>query len=382
MLFWILIILVVHGGAAFAYAVATAPDHGTAWAMFSMSFIFCLGITQTGVAFSAIMRITKSKWGMSFGRLGEILTLSFIPVVAIMFAVIYLGGMEDLFYWAAPHAEGVAAHGRHISPWLGKGLFFWRFVITTSLFYLASYVYFSMGRREEVERKLLGTSKKMSNVAPAFVCFFYVIANSNLAWDFGMTAIRHWESSIFAPYFWSGNLLSGSAFLFLISLIFIARDKTEKYDKHVMDAVGKLLLGFVLLVTYMFWSQHIVIWYGGLPARTGPLFKQMRGAYGAPFVLMILAILVVPFLALLFRRLKLQLNGLVVISIVVIGGILINRYLMIVPIYSDGDISAPSAWAGIALVAAVISAALLSVKCFTLLFPDVTLSPCPVKKDH
>jgi len=382
MLFLILIILLVHGAAAFAYAVATAPDHSAAWAMFSMSFIFCLGLTQTGVAFSAIMRITKSKWGMSFGRLGEILTLSFIPVVAIMFVVIYLGGMEDLFYWAAPHAEGAATHGHHISPWLGKGLFFWRFVITTSLFYLASYIYFSMGRREEMERKLMGTSKKMSNIAPAFVCFFYVIANSNLAWDFGMTAIRHWESSIFAPYFWSGNLLMGSAFLFLISLIFITRGETEKYDKNILDSVGKLLLGFVLLVIYMFWSQHIVTWYGGLPARTGPLFKQMHGAYGTPFVLMILAILVVPFLALLFRRLKLQLNGLVVVSLVIIFGILINRYLMIVPIYSDGDFSASVAWAGIALIAAVVSAALLSVKCFTLLFPGVTLTTSLVEKEH
>lgn len=380
MLYWILIILFFHGFAAFAYAVVSAPDHSTAWAMFSMSFVFGLGITQTGVAFSAIMKITKSKWGMHFARLGEILTLAYIPIVAVMFIIIYLGGMEELFFWAAPHAESAGAH--HISPWLGKSLFFWRFVISMSLFYLASYIYFAKGRKEEVHQKLMGTSKKMSNFAPAFVCVFYVLANTNLAWEFGMTAIRHWDSSIFAPYFWSGNLLAGTAFLFLVSLIFIVRGTGEKYDRNTLDSMGKVLLGFVLLVIYMFWSQHIVIWYGGLPARTGPLFRQMQGAYGTPFVLMIMAILVVPFLALLFRKIKLSLNGLIIITIVIMTGMLINRYLMIIPIYSDGNISAPVIWAGISLIAAVISAALLCVKGFLLLFPGVTVTTCVVEKGH
>lgn len=381
MLFWILVVLLIHGIGSFAYAAFSAPDPNAAWAMFSMSFIFSLGITQAGVAFSAIMKISKSGWGRHFSRLGEILTLSFIPFVVVMFVVIYLCGMQHLFYWAGPHGEG-AAHGGHVSPWLGKGLFFWRFVISMALFYLASYVYFYLGRREERERKTYGTARKMSNIAPAFVCFFYVVANSNLAWEFGMTAVRHWESSIYAPYFWGGNLLLGSAFLFLISLFFIQRAPGEEYDKNILDSMGKVLFGFVLLVIYLFWSQHVVIWYGGLPARTGPIFKQMHDAYGPAFTLMLFGVLIVPFLALLFRRLKLSVNALAIVAIIISFGMLINRYLMIIPIYSDGNISATTIWAGVALITAGVSAALLSVKCFLLIFPDVTITTGMVKKDH
>ncbi len=382
MLFWILIILLIHGIGSFAYAALYAPDPAAAWGMFSMGFIFFLGVTQAGVGFSAIMKLTKSGWGRYFSRLGEILTLSFIPVVAVMFVVIYLGGMEHLFYWAAPHAEGAAHGGHHVSPWLAKGLFFWRFVISMTLFYLASYVYFYKGRKEEREFKTYGTSTKMSNIAPAFVCFFYVIANSNLAWDFGMTAIRHWESSIFAPYFWTANLLAGSAFLFLISLIFIRRAPGEEYDKNTLDSMGKVFLGFVLLVIYMFWSQHIVMWYVAVPERTGPVFNQMQGANASAFTLMILAIFIVPFLALLYRRFKLSVNALAVVAIIISLGVLVNRYLMIIPIYSHGDVSAETIWAGVALVAAGVSAVLLSVKCFLLIFPDVTVTTGIVKKDH
>ena len=42
-----------------------------------------------------------------------------------------------------------------------------------------------------------------------------------MAWDFGMMIIRHWESSIFPPYYWVGNLFAGIAFLFLISCALI-----------------------------------------------------------------------------------------------------------------------------------------------------------------
>jgi hypothetical protein len=194
-----------------------------------------------------------------------------------------------------------------------------------------------------------------------------------------MTIIKHWESSIFAPYYWCANLLVGTAFLFLTSLYFIPRTPGEELDKNLLDSIGKVMLGFVLLVTYMFWSQHIVIWYGNLPARTGPLFKQMSEAYGPAFTLMILMIFVVPFFALLFRRLKLSVRSLSVIAVVICFGILINRYLMIIPVYSDGDLSASVIWAGIALVIGGVSAALLSVKVFLQLFPDIPVTTGKMK---
>jgi hypothetical protein len=299
--------------------------------------------------------------------------------VVVTFLVIYLGGMEHLFYWAAPVSESASHGGGHISPWLSKGLFFWRFVITMALFYIMSYIYFRIGRAEENEIVDPYHKKERSNIAPALVCFFYVIVNTNLAWEFGMTIIKHWESSIFAPYYWCANLLAGTAFLFLISLRFIPRAPGEEVDKNLLDSIGKVMLGFVLLVTYMFWSQHIVIWYGNLPARTGPLFKQMSEAYGPAFTLMILMIAVVPFFALLFRRIKLSVRSLSVIAVVICFGILINRYLMIIPVYSDGDLSASAIWAGIALVIGGVSAALLSVKVFLQLFPDIPVTTGKMK---
>src|SRR3989337_801482 len=192
MLFWILAFLLVNGIISFAYSVSTASDPTNLWAMLAVNFCFFLGITQTGIVFSAIMRISKSQWSRHFNRLGEILTLSFIPVAFFMFLVLYLGGAEHLFYWYSP------GHGpEHLSPWLDRKFFIWRYVVTMALFYGLSYVYFRGTRMEEREEPVGRNFKKGMNVIAGFVMFFYAAANTNVAWDFGMMIIRHWESTIF-----------------------------------------------------------------------------------------------------------------------------------------------------------------------------------------
>ena len=102
MLFWALIILLLNGIISFVYTIQTTTNTINLWALLAVNFVFFLGITQTGIVFSAIMRISKSGWGRHFSRFGEILTLSFIPVAVITFIIIYIGGVDHLFYWAHP----------------------------------------------------------------------------------------------------------------------------------------------------------------------------------------------------------------------------------------------------------------------------------------
>lgn len=370
MLRWILAILVVNGILSFGYAVTRSDDPTALWAALAVNFTFYLGITQAGIVFSAIMRIAKSEWGKYFSRLGEILTLSFIPVAFITFIVLYLGGTDDLFYWA--RAESLETHDAHLSPWLGKGLFFWRNIVAMTLFYAASYLYFRAGRVEEKTPDVPARTRTRLTLLASLVMFFFVAANTNMAWDFGMMIIRHWESSIFPPYYWVGNLFAGIAFLFLISCALIPLTKSAT-DKERLDSMGKVLLGFTLLWTYLFWSQFIVIWYGNLPHLTAPLFKTMSGEFSLPFTLMILAVFIIPFFALLYRRIKLSSTALTVVSIVICAGIWINRYLMIIPAVTKDNEVVFASWTGLALILAGLSATLLSVNLFIKAFPRVNL---------
>jgi hypothetical protein len=212
---------------------------------------------------------------------------------------------------------------------------------------------------------------KRAKVLAAFVLGIYIILNTNIAWDFGMTITPHWESSVFAPLFWCGNVLLGTAFLFVISGGFIPRAPGARMNKGHLDSMGKMLTGLVLLWIYMFWSQHMVLWYGNLPHRMAPVFKQMSGGFTVTFAVMILTIFILPFGALIFKRTKVSGPAIFVVAALACIGIWINRYLMIIPVFSDGSAPIIATWAGISLIFGGVAAALLSLMIFFRLFPEV-----------
>lgn len=390
MFFWVLILLVINGIVTFAYTAMNTPEPDKAWAMYATTFLYIVGLTQFGIVFSAIMRIAKSNWAKYFNRLGEVLTLSFIPVAVVMLVILIIGGTDHLFYWApGAEAHGAAggaggaggAHNGHMSPWLNEKFFVWRYIVTWALFYITSYIYFKGCRAEEkaeAEGPAVGPGAEALtsrlNILAGFVMFSFVWANTNLAWDYGMMIIRHWESTIIPGYYWVGNIFAGSAFIYIISFYFIKRKPAEPMDRWHLDAMGKLLMGFTLLWVYLFWSQHIVFWYGDLPARTAPHVKKMVGPFQPVFMVMILALFIVPFLALLFRRIKLCAATLYVVALIICIGVWVNRYMMVIPVFSDGTESVFFSWTGISLTAGGISSIFLSVIFFRKLFPKVPIT--------
>lgn len=370
-------ILFFNGVVSFAYTAANTAEPSTTWAMLATTFVFFLGLSQTGIVFSAFMRIAKSEWGKYFSRLGEILTLSFIPVAFITFIIIYIGGTDHLFWWAHPETmqAGVhgGEHGAHLSPWLGKGPFLWRGLVSMALFYAMSWIYFSTGRIEERGRAPYDIEKRL-NVMASFVMVFYILTNTNTAWDFGMTIIPHWESTIFPPYYWVGNVFAGVAFLFIIGNYFVFHGTGRSLDKQTKDFMGIMLLGFTLLWIYMFWSQHIVLWYSDLPNLSGPFFKTMTGSWSIIFAAMIVAVFIVPFFALIYRKIKLCITALTVVSVIICIGVWINRYLMIIPVFSDGTKPVFLSWTGIGLILGGLAATILPVIFYLKLFPHVTVT--------
>ncbi|MBI2413436.1 MAG: hypothetical protein HYV24_09535 [Deltaproteobacteria bacterium] len=383
---WILLALLANGIISFAYTVSTAPETTSLWAMLVTTFVFYLGITQTGIIFSAFMRIAKSEWGKLFSRIGEILTLSFIPVAFVTFIIIYLGGTEHLFYWAKPAAEAVhnEAGAHHISPWLRKDLFLWRTIISMALFYFFSYLYFSNARVEEKGHPGINLESRL-NVLAGLVMFFFVMTNTNTAWDFGMMIIQHWESTIFPAYYWVGNVFAGVAFLFIFGSWalrkYVRIDLVNK--KETLDFMGIMLMGFTLLWVYMLWSQHIVIWYGDIPALTEPLVKTMTGNYSWAFFIMLFALFIIPFIAFLYRSIKMSLKALTTVAFIICIGVWISRYLMVIPVFSDGSGYTFFSWTGIALTLGGLSAMLISFFAFLKLFPGVTITTYSEKHgDH
>lgn len=383
-LLWVCVILILNAIVTFGYVASTSTTKVTPWALLSVNFVFFLGLTQAGIVFAAIMRIAQSEWARYFNRLGEILTLAYFPFAFIVFIVIYIGGTEHLFYWARPAVEGAHGGGHALSPWLGTGLFFWRNIILMALFYIMSYVYFVTARKEEQYEWLQAPSGLHGtlNVMAGLVIFFYVILNTNIAWDFGMMIIQHWESTIFPAYWWCGNLFAGFAFLYIISVYFIKNRTGKPLFKSHLNSYGVLLMGFTLLWVYMYWSQHIVIWYGDIPPLTGPVLKQTTGAYFPLFILMVALLFIIPFIALTIMKVKSCMKAMIAVSVLICVGLWVSRYLMILPIFEDATICSWATWTNLSLILGGLASTILPVMIFTRLFPNVPISTEPEIKDH
>lgn len=375
----ILLAIMLNAIITFAYTSSHTAQSASMWGLLSVNFVYFMGITQTGVVISGIFRISKSKWGKFFSRFGEIMTISFIPVGVITYYVIYAGGTEHLFWWAKPGAAE-ASHG-HMSPWLSKNLFFWRNTGFMILFYAIAIAYYVLARKEEFFEKANAPVpewlEKTLNVMAGIVFFSYIALNTNVSWDFGMMIIQHWESTIFPPFYWVGNIYAAAPFLFVMGYYFIHKRTGKVLNKEHLDSMSIFILGFTLVWIYMFWSQHMVIIYSDMPPLTGPFVKQMSGYYNKFFIAMIVTIFFIPFIALLFRDLKMRLASVTVVSVIVCIGVWLSRYLMILPIFEDGSSPSFATWTNLSLVLGGLASVILSVIAFQKLFPEVAVTTTP-----
>ena len=336
----------------FGYALATAPD-ATSWGYLVVNWMYVLGITQFGTAYCAIMRLVGAKWGRRFYRIGEMITLSFLPFAFIGFLLIYRYGGEHLYYWLSTSEDA------HLSPWLSAELLLYRNLLGQLLFYGLALFYFlkalgpdippgSNGQGPALRRALFGwavalnggrsdedTERSLYYWAP-IVLIGAVTANTLISWDFGMMLVPHYHSTVFPLYYILGNMYAGAGAILVIAALV---GRFVNIDSHIkslhLRSMAVLMTGFLLLWMYMFWAQFFVSWFGNLPNEYGVLSKQMYGHYGPVFWAMIACNFAIPLSFLLFVKIKEAWWSMVLVCFVVMTGIWLNRYLIVMPALSD-----------------------------------------------
>ncbi len=330
---WILVGLFVLGLASLVYGLskeAMRPD----FILFSVSLLFLMGVSQAGVVFCAITRIVRAQWAKPYYRLAELSTLAFLPFAILGFLLIYVFARDDLFYWLAPASE------EHLSPWLNIRWLLARDLFALLLFYGLAVVYVFKGLRpdlasdpdvavvdhRQIERQLY--------VLSPLVILAFVLCNTLFAWDFAMMLTPHWHSTVFPIFFWFSNLFAGTAALIVFPALLT---DGAFFGPLQIRYLGRLVHCFTLIWIYFFWAQFFVIWFGNLPDESEPLWRQMYGRYAPYYWTMMAGCFFVPFATLVFDSVKGSLVSLCIIGVGINLGAWINKYLMIVPVFSAND---------------------------------------------
>jgi len=102
--------------------------------------------------------------------------------------------------------------------------------------------------------------------------------------------------------------------------------------------LGKILFGFCMLSGYFFYAQFLVIWYGNIPEETRYMIARFRYSpwEGLAYVILIITFFF-PIFILLFRRIKLSPVLLSTVSIVILIGYWLERFILVEPTYWKGE---------------------------------------------
>jgi Ni/Fe-hydrogenase subunit HybB-like protein len=327
------------------------------WAFYVTNFVFWIGISHAGTLISAILRLVHAEWRRPVTRCAEVITV-FALMIGAMFPIIHLG-RPWLFFWLIPYPSE-----RGIWPNLRSPLAWDFFAISTYLTGSTLFLLLPMlpdfallrdrmtGWRARIYGVLAlgwrGTTKQWHRLEAAMHVMAIAIlpvaisVHTIVSFDFSMSPVPMWNSTIFGPYFVAGAIFSGIAALIIVMAILRKALHLEEYLQPLhFDKLGKLLLMMSLIWGYFTFSERLTTWYGNGPAEMAVFWETQTGAYSPLFWTMVLCNFVIPLPILAISRLR-SIAGCVIASCTIVAGMWLERFLIIVP--SLGTKYLPYSW--------------------------------------
>ncbi|MBI1875911.1 MAG: polysulfide reductase NrfD [Acidobacteria bacterium] len=316
------------------------------WGFYITNFVFWIGISHAGTLISAILRISNATWRRPITRCAEAITV-FALMIGAMFPIVHLG-RPWLAFWLFPYPNERGLWPNFRSPLLWDFFAINTYLIGSTLFLalplipdLALVRDRSRGWRRKIYGTLAlgwrGTPRQWHRLETAMHIMAIVIipvavsVHTIVSFDFSMTMVPMWHSTIFGPYFVAGAIFSGIAALIVAMAILRRVLHLEDYLRPLhFENLGKLLLMMSLLWTYFVFAERLTIWYGNEPSEMAVFWATQRGTYAPLFWTMVICNFVVPFPLLAIKRLR-TIAGTVVASTTIIIGMWLERFLIIVP---------------------------------------------------
>ena len=308
------------------------------------SNVFFVGVSAVGTVFMAIQYVAYAGWSVMVKRIAEALSAWIIPGGVIMLVVFGAGLINnDLFHWTLP---GIMEKGSKTYDAIvaGKsGFLSIPFYLIRTVSYLIIWATFSWKLRQlSLAEDLNGGTYwfHKSIVASALFLVLYAVTSSMSAWDWVMSVDVHWFSTMFGWYVFASWWVTGIACITLTA-IFLKQAGYLKFlnPSHLHD-LGKLMFGFSIFWTYVWFAQFMLIWYANLPEES-VYFNQRLGGFEGAYTPIFFGNLVInfvfPFLALMTRDAKRQMIMLKIVCIAIIVGHWSDFYLMFMPGTMQGD---------------------------------------------
>lgn len=327
------------------------------WGVYITDFVFWVGIGHAGTLISAILFLFRAKWRNAIFRSAEAMTI-FAVMTAGLFPIIHVG-RAWLAWWLIPYPNQRELWVNFRSPLLWD-------VFAISTYFSVSCLFFSMGLIPDlavIRDRAKGLRKKVYGIMAlgwrgshaqwrhymagygflaALATPLVLSVHSVVSWDFAVSLVPGWHSTLFAPYFVAGAVFSGMAMVITILIPFRKVFGIEKYlTVWHFENMAKMILLTGTIVTYSYLTEYFIAWYSDDPFEQFIFWERAFGHYAIPFWLMVFCNCIAP-LPLWFKKVRTHLGALFVITIFINIGMWFERFNIIVSsLAQDFD---PFAW--------------------------------------
>lgn len=317
-----------------------------AWAFDIVNFVFWVGIGHAGTLISAILFLLRQKWRTGIARFAEAMTI-FAVICAGLFPAIHTGrpwldgyllpypNQHSLWInFSSPLIWDVFA----VSTYFIVSLVFWYIGLipdfatlrdrTSSKIKKTIYSIFSLGWRHSIRH--WQHYEKAYILLAGFATPLVLSVHTIVSFDFAVSILPGWHTTIFPPYFVAGAIFSGFAMVVTV-LVFVRKifNLENIITIDHFDKMNKVLLATGLMVGYAYGMEFFIAWYSGVQAEQFVFINRAFGPYAWAYWIMVCCNVIIPqlFWVKKFRR---SIPVMIVVVILVNVGMWFERFVIIV----------------------------------------------------
>ncbi|MBF0199111.1 MAG: polysulfide reductase NrfD [Planctomycetes bacterium] len=316
------------------------------WGWGITNFVFWVGIGHAGTLISAILYLLRQRWRTAICRFAEAMTIVAV-INALQFPLFHTGRPWLAAYWLLPlpNQNNIWINFRSPLAWD---------VFAVSTYFLVSLMFWYAGlvpdfasirdRAKNGWRKLIygllslgwnGSNRGWRHYEKGYLLFaglatpLVLSVHSVVSFDFAVSVIPGWHTTIFPPYFVAGAIFSGFA---MVSTIMIIVRKVchleHMITKDHLDLMNKVVVATSLMVGYAYSIELFIAWYSGGLYEQFAFLNRISGPYAWAYYCMVTCNVIVPQL-LWFKKIRRSVLLMYPVVILVNVGMWFERFVII-----------------------------------------------------
>jgi len=330
------------------------------WAFPIVNFVFWVGIGHAGTLISAILFLLRQRWRNGIARFAEAMTI-FAVITALVFPLIHTGRPWLAAIYLLPYPNQHNLWVNFISPLLWD-------VFAVSTYFTVSLVFWYVGlipdfavMRDRAKTKVkklvysvLSLGWRFSNRHWSHYELVYLVlaglatplvlsVHTIVSFDFAVSVLPGWHTTIFPPYFVAGAIFSGFAMV-QNALIVIRKafDIEDMIPMRTLETMNKIIMLTGMMVGYAYTMEFFIAWYSGNQPETFAFVNRAFGPYAWAYWIMFSCNVFFPQLF-WFKKLRTSIPVMFVIAVLVNVGMWFERFVITVTSLSRDFL--PSSWA-------------------------------------